>query len=92
MVIIGKAVAAAGSAGAQAREVHGFLADPERTAYVGVSLPEEMPLHELLELEQGLQDAVGRGLDLVVIDGVYPDRFTDDEAARLRELAASSGP
>jgi anion-transporting ArsA/GET3 family ATPase len=80
-------VARTGPVGSQARAVHEFLADPERTAYVGVALPEEMPVHELHELEAGLHEALGRGLDLIVVDGVYPDRFSDAESERLRELA-----
>jgi hypothetical protein len=86
--IVGR-VARAGPVGAQARAVHEFLASPQRTGYVGVALPEEMPVHELLELDAGLRDAVGRGLDLAVVDGVYPDRFSDAEAERLRELAGN---
>lgn len=80
-------VAPVGPIGAQARGVHDFLTDPERTGYVGVTLPEEMSLHELLELEHGLDEALGRSLDLVVVDGVYPDRFSGAEAKRLEELA-----
>ena len=80
-------VARAGPVGSQARAVHDFLVDPERTGYIGVTLPEEMPVHELLELEAGLDEHLGRGLDLVVVDGVYPDRFSDAEAGRLRDLA-----
>jgi anion-transporting ArsA/GET3 family ATPase len=76
-----------GPIGAQARALDAFLRDPERTGYVGVALPEEMPLHELLDLDDGLHEAVGRGLDLIVVNGVYPDRFTDAEADRLRALA-----
>ena len=41
-----------------------------------------MSLHELLELEDGLHEALGRGLDLIVINAVYPERFTDAEVAR----------
>jgi hypothetical protein len=80
-------VAKAGPVGAQARTVHDVLADPERTGYVGVALPEEMPVHELLELEERLHEAVGRGLDVVVVDGVYPNRFSDAEAEVLDGLA-----
>jgi anion-transporting ArsA/GET3 family ATPase len=79
-------VARAGPVGSQARAVHDFLVDPERTGYVGVTLPEEMPVHELLELDTGLQDSLGRHLELIVVDGVYPDRFSDAEAQRLRGL------
>ena len=79
-------VARLGPVGAQARAVRDFLGDARHTGYVGVALPEEMPLHELLELEAGLHDAIGRGLDLVVVDGIYPDRFSDEEAERLQAL------
>lgn len=80
-------VASHGPVAGQAHELHEFLCDPQRTTYVGVSLPEEMSVHELLELDDGLQRTVGRRLDLVVVNGVYPDRFTDAEADALRELA-----
>jgi anion-transporting ArsA/GET3 family ATPase len=80
-------VASHGPVAGQARELHEFLCDPERTTYVGVSLPEEMSVHELVELDDGLRQTLDRGLDLVVVNGMYPDRFTDAEAEALRELA-----
>ena len=83
-------VARVGPIGEQARGVHDFLADPDHTGYVGVTLPEEMSLHELLELERGLDEALGRSLDLIVVDGVYPDRFTNAEAEHLQKLARGS--
>jgi anion-transporting ArsA/GET3 family ATPase len=79
-------VAPIGPIGAQARELDAFLRDPGRTGYVGVTLPEEMPLHELLELDAGLRKTLGRSLDLIVVNAVYPDRLTDAEAAELRAL------
>jgi anion-transporting ArsA/GET3 family ATPase len=83
-------IASHGPIGAQARELHEHLADPARTAYVGVSLPEELSSRELLELDAGLESAVGRGLDLVVVNAVFPDRLTVAEAEQLRPLAARS--
>ncbi len=80
-------VASIGSLGGQARELRDFLGDPVAAAYVGVSLPEEMSVQEVLELERDLPGAVGRGLDLIVVNGVYPDRFTDEEAEQLRSFA-----
>jgi anion-transporting ArsA/GET3 family ATPase len=88
-------VAPVGPVGGQARGLHQFLADPRRTAFVGVSLPEEMSLQEVHALDDGLVERFGRGLDLVVVDGVYPDRFTDAEAERLArsaEHAEAPGP
>lgn len=80
-------VAPRGPVGAQARVLRDFLADPESTGYVAASLPEDMSVREVIDLERRLPDAVGRELDLIVVDGMYPDRFSDDEAARLETLA-----
>jgi anion-transporting ArsA/GET3 family ATPase len=68
----------------QATKVTELLRDPHRTAYVAVALPEEMPVVETLELEQRLRDAVGLGLDAIVVNGVWPERFTAAEAKTLR--------
>ena len=80
-------VAAIGSVGVQARKLRDFLLDPAAAGFVGVSLPEEMSVHEVLELERDLPGAVGRELDLIVVNGLYPDRFNDDEAELLRACA-----
>ena len=65
-----------------------MLVDPRRTGYVAVALPEEMPVNETLELEDRLRDAVGLGLDAIVVNGVYPARFSGKEAETLRAAAA----
>ena len=64
-----------------------MLADPSRTGYVAVALPEEMPVNETLELGTRLQDAVGLGLDAIIVNGVYPARFNGKEADALRAAA-----
>src|SRR5512144_540647 len=47
-------VARVGPIGRQSRQLRDFLADGESSAYVGVSLAEELPTHEVLELEHRL--------------------------------------
>lgn len=84
-------VASHGPVGGQARGLHDYLADADHTAYVGVALPEDMSVHELVDLDEGLRRVVGRGLDLVVVNAVYPRRFTDAEAARLEALDGRNG-
>ena len=74
----------------QAFRVRDMLGDPKRTGYVAVALPEEMPVNETLELGPRLVDAVGLGLDAVVVNGLYPERFSAKEAATLRAVAAES--
>lgn len=81
-------IARVGPVRRQSLKVRGMLADPKRTAYVAVALPEEMPVNETIELGAQLEDAVGLGLDAVIVNGVFPDRFKAAEAERLRELAA----
>jgi anion-transporting ArsA/GET3 family ATPase len=71
----------------QAFKVRDMLADPRRTGYVAVALPEEMPVNETLELGARLHDAVGTGLDAIVVNGLYPERFSAKEAETLRAAA-----
>ena len=68
----------------QAFRVRDMLADPEQTGYVAVALPEEMPVNETLELEQQLHEAVGAGLEAIVVNGLWPERFSAAEAETLR--------
>jgi anion-transporting ArsA/GET3 family ATPase len=71
----------------QAGKVRAMLSDPVRTGYVAVALPEEMPVNETLELQERLPAAVGLGLDAIVVNGVWPERFSDADVARLRRAA-----
>ena len=76
----------------QAFKVRDMLADPARTGYVAVALPEEMPVNETLELGARLEAAVGLGLDAIVVNGLYPERFNGKEAEALRAHAADGLP
>jgi anion-transporting ArsA/GET3 family ATPase len=69
----------------QALRIDESLRDQSFTALLGVTLPEEMPVNETLELEARLGGA-GLGLDAVVVNGVYPERFSADEAERIAAL------
>ena len=68
----------------QAFKVRDLLSDPEQTGYVAVALPEEMPVNETLELERRLPEAVGSGLEAIVVNGMWPERFTAADAEALR--------
>jgi anion-transporting ArsA/GET3 family ATPase len=68
----------------QASRITDLLSDPARTAYVAVALPEEMPVNETLDLERRLPHAVGAGLDAIVVNGMWPERFSAAEAEALR--------
>jgi anion-transporting ArsA/GET3 family ATPase len=71
----------------QATKVSELLADPERTGYVAVALPEEMPVNETLELEQRLPEAVGVDLEAIVVNGMWPERFSAADAEAMRAVA-----
>ena len=71
----------------QATKVRDLLADPERTGYVAVALPEEMPVNETLELERRLPEAVGAGLEAIVVNGMWPERFSAADAEAMRASA-----
>jgi anion-transporting ArsA/GET3 family ATPase len=75
----------------QAYKVRDMLADDRRTGYVAVALPEEMPVNETLEMQDRIREAVGLDLDLIVVNGLWPERFSRAETERLRELAARDG-
>jgi anion-transporting ArsA/GET3 family ATPase len=68
----------------QAYRVSEMLADPARTGYVAVALPEEMPVNETIELEGKVRRAIGLGLDLIVVNGMWPQRFTSHDVTKLR--------
>jgi anion-transporting ArsA/GET3 family ATPase len=76
-----------GPVAGDARDVRDLLRDGARAAYVVAALPEEMAVSETLELDHGLREAVGRGPDLIVVDAVHPDRFSDAEAALMQRSA-----
>ena len=76
----------------QAEKISTMLGDPERTAYLAVALAEEMPVNETLELGGRLEQAVGLGLDAVVVNGLYPERYTTADAKALRSAATNGLP
>ena len=75
-------IARVGPIRGQAERVWTLLRDPDKAGYVGVATPAEMPVSETLELERRLPEAIGRSLDAIVVNGVYPRRFSAAEAAR----------
>ena len=82
-----------GPIGDQAGAVRAFFADPARSAIVLVCTPEELPVNETVELAAAVEATTGRGVDLVVVDEVLPDRFDAAEVEVVqRALGASPNP
>ena len=61
-----------GPFGHMARELTEFVADPGRCAIVAVTLAEEMPVQETIELLDLLEGRLGRAPQAVVVNGLYP--------------------
>src|SRR6202008_4982666 len=75
----------------QAGRVAAMLSDRTRTGYVAVALPEEMPVNGTIEHEARLGEAVGLPLDAIVVNGVWPERFSPADVRRMREAASGNG-
>jgi anion-transporting ArsA/GET3 family ATPase len=71
----------------QAHKIQDLLSDAEKTAYIAVALPEEMPVVETLELGRKLPDAVGLGLEAIVVNGVWPERFSSADVKAIRSAS-----
>ena len=69
----------------QADTIYEFITDSDLTSVCAVAWPEEMPVNETLDLQRSLHEELGLDLDRVFMNGLYPELFSDDEAATLRE-------
>jgi anion-transporting ArsA/GET3 family ATPase len=70
-------VIADGPIGRAAAELSAFVSDPAACGVVVVAAPEEIPVHEALELIGELQARFGRRPEAVVVNGVYPEPPVD---------------
>jgi anion-transporting ArsA/GET3 family ATPase len=85
-------IARVGPVRRQANKVADMLSDPARTGYVAVALPEEMPVTETIELDRRLRDGIGLGLDAVVMNAMWPERFSSSDVTKLRAAARNGRP
>jgi anion-transporting ArsA/GET3 family ATPase len=69
----------------QADTIYNFITDPDLTGVCAVAWPEEMPVNETLDLQRRLKAELGMRLDRIFLNGIYPDLFSDEEAATVRE-------
>jgi anion-transporting ArsA/GET3 family ATPase len=86
-------IARVGPIHSQARELDRFITDHATTGTAIIALPEEMPVNETAALERELRGEIGVSVDRVYMNGLYPERFSGDEAKRLAESSeAANGP
>jgi Anion-transporting ATPase len=85
-------IARVGPIAGQARTVADALADPARSRLIAVALPSELAVGETLELEGRTEAALGRGLDAIVVNGVWPRRVSGREAAAVAARDGAVAP
>lgn len=74
-----------------AGEIADFAGDPQRTSVVMVTLAEDLPVQEALEMRRTLVDEIGHVPELLVVNGIYPALPAApvdgaDDAAELLDL------
>lgn len=60
-----------------------LLRDPQRTALAAVTLPEEMPVAETLELKAWTQDNLNMKLGPIFLNGLYPTLYQATERKQI---------
>jgi anion-transporting ArsA/GET3 family ATPase len=85
------AIARVGPIHSQALQLERLITDHEHTGVAIVALPEEMPVNESAALEEDLRGDVGVAIDRVYMNGLYPERFSAEEAERLAKLCDGDG-
>ncbi len=81
----------AGPLNRQVGLVEGMIRDPEHTLLLPVTLPEELPVRETLELVARARDEVGIALDRVVVNACVEDRWPLPPATLAGHLEALPG-
>jgi anion-transporting ArsA/GET3 family ATPase len=84
-------VARVGPIRRQALQIDRFLRDSKRTGVLVVALPEEMPVNETLDIERRLDEEMEMKIDRAVVNALYPERFTREDAERLRAVVEAAG-
>ena len=78
----------------QATDVVALLSDPRRCQVALVTLPEEMPVNEVVEAAYQLEDKVGIALGPVIVNAVYPPvaGLLTSAAETVAAVGADLGP
>lgn len=69
-----------------------LLVDPAKTALAIVTLPEEMPVNEAIELDAQVRGILGIHREALFVNAMPDDRFTHAEATRLAPLTGAPAP
>jgi hypothetical protein len=78
-----------GPMSSESRKIIDLLQDPQRTALNLITLTEEMPVNETIELRQVVDATLDIPMGYLIANGIYPRLFTPKEAAELEHLSDS---
>ncbi len=70
----------------EAEDALSLFRDPKRAGVVLVTLPEDMPVNETIELETAIRDELAMTSHLLVVNQVLPRLFSPAERGALRTL------
>src|SRR3954447_6085626 len=70
----------------QGQRIDNFIRDPKLTGLLAVALPEEMPVNETIDLGARLREQMEMEIDAIVVNSVYPERFTNADAERMASV------
>ncbi len=73
-------------------KMRNLLRDPASTALCIVTLPEEMPVNESIELDGQVRDVLAIPRGALFVNAMPEERFSPEERARLAELARAPPP
>jgi hypothetical protein len=82
----------AGPLRSDAEWMHALLVDPRTTAVSIVTLPEEMPVNEAIELDLQVRGVLGMPRGALVVNAMPDARFTPAERERIAALAEAPPP
>lgn len=72
----------------EAEKAWELFSDPARSGVVLVSLPEDMPTNETLELHTAVREELGLPIAGLVVNSVYPPLFTPSDGELLERMEA----
>ena len=73
-----------------ARRMRAMLADPNRTSFNIVTLAQELPVNEAIELSRQAREVVGVPTGYLIVNQVLPDLLPDMTAPTLGKLARTA--
>ncbi len=72
--------------------MHALLVDPRMTALSIVTLPEEMPVNEAIELDAAVRGVLGIARAALIVNGMPEVRFTPAERETMADLCGDPAP